>query len=108
MAEVSVVTDEDFDAKVLKEAVPVLVVFGAAWSARNKELDPIIDQIAAEKGDSLKVFRLDIDDSPNVGTRYGVRSVPTLIMFVAGKMVALLIGKRGKSEIDAFIAPWVR
>ncbi len=79
-------TDHDFESEVLESASPVLVDFSAVWCGPCKKLEPIVHEIAAEFGDRLKVVKIDVDHSPGTAARFGVLSIPTLMIFHGGKV----------------------
>jgi thioredoxin 1 len=87
-------TDSAFAADVLASSRPVLVEFTADWCPPCKMVEPVLEQIAAEQGDRLKVVSLDVDTNPVTVLNYGILSMPTLTLFVGGKVVAQLIGAR--------------
>ena len=99
------VTAADFETKVLKASKPVLTDFWAEWCGPCKMIAPILEQIAEEYGDQLLVAKLDVDDSPQVAMRYGVQSIPTLILFKNGQEVERLIGYMPKDRLMARIKP---
>jgi thioredoxin 1 len=88
-----------FESEVLKSTVPVMVDFTALWCGPCKMLDPVIMQLSQEWGSKIKVVKLDVDDNTNLAVEYGVMSVPTLILFVAGKPVQRLSGYQPKDRI---------
>ncbi|MGL4722380.1 MAG: thioredoxin [Desulfovibrionaceae bacterium] len=81
------ITDMTFEQEVLQSTSPVLVDFWAPWCAPCRALAPIIDSLAIEYKDNVKIVKIDIDENPDVATKYGVRSIPTLILFDKGQMV---------------------
>src|SRR5262245_17688760 len=100
MAEhVSKVTDQNFDTEVLNSDKPVLIDFTATWCGPCKALAPIVDDVAKEFTGKLKVAKLDIDDSPGVASRFGIRGVPTVIVFKGGKEVARQVGLVNKARL---------
>jgi len=100
---VKTVTDDDFDAEVLASDVPVLVDFGATWCGPCRALEPIVGAIASEHAGRLKVASIDIDDAPGVVRRYGVRSAPTLMVFVGGEKRAQHVGLLDKKGVLALV-----
>jgi thioredoxin 1 len=101
MASNDVVTLEDgtFDAEVLKSDVPVLVDFWAAWCGPCRAIAPAVDELAAEYKGKLKVGKLDIDSHQGVPQKFGVRSIPTLLLFKGGRVVDTIIGAVPKSKL---------
>ena len=97
------VSDKDFEAEVLKSDVPVLVDFWAEWCGPCRALGPSIDALATEKGEQIKVVKVNIDDSPNAPSKYGVRSIPTLLIFKGGQVVAQTVGSMGKTDLFKWV-----
>lgn len=97
------VTDQSFDADVLKTPGPVLVDFWAEWCGPCKMIGPALEDIAAEYKGRLKVAKVDIDSNPEIPTTYGIRSIPTLMIFKSGKLVAQQTGALPKSQLKAWI-----
>jgi thioredoxin 1 len=85
MSKMPVVTEESFVRDVLESEVPVLLDFGATWCGPCKALEPILEKLARELGDRVKVLAIDADDCASIAARYKVRAVPTIISFVGGK-----------------------
>jgi thioredoxin 1 len=102
------VTDQDFEERVLKSDEPVLVDFWAEWCVPCHMVSPVVEEIGQEKGESLRVAKLNIDENPEVTRRYGVMSIPTLMLFKGGEEKARVVGARGKEallrEIDPHLA----
>ena len=102
------VTDQDFEDRVLKSEEPVLVDFWAEWCVPCHMVSPVVEEIGQEKGESLRVAKLNIDENPEVTRRYGVMSIPTLMLFRDGEEKARMVGARGKEallkEIDPHLA----
>ncbi|OKL54055.1 thioredoxin [Bowdeniella nasicola] len=105
MSNVSDVTDANFTEEVLQSETPVLVDFWATWCPPCRMMAPIIDEIAAEKGDALKVVKLDTDQNPETAGAYGIVSIPTFILFKGGRSVAQVIGGRPKKDLLKEIEP---
>ena len=97
------VNDADFEQEVLKADVPVLVDFWAEWCGPCRALGPSVDALASEKGAALKVVKGNIDDNPNAPTKYGVRSIPTLLIFKNGEVVAQTVGSMAKSDLVKWV-----
>ena len=93
------VSDDSFEADVLKSGTPVLVDFWAEWCGPCKQIGPALEEIAAEMGDRVQVVKLNIDDNPMTPGRYGVRGIPTLMVFKDGKVASTKVGAMPKSKI---------
>ena len=108
LAVIGDVTDQDFEERVLKSEEPVLVDFWAEWCVPCHMVSPVVEEIGQEKGESLRVAKLNIDENPEVTRRYGVMSIPTLMLFKDGEEKARVVGARGKKallrEIDPHLA----
>lgn len=103
MSDVVFVDDSNFEAEVLNSTVPVLVDFSATWCGPCKRQLPIIEKFAADYNGSLKVCKIDIDDAPIATAKLGIRSVPTLILFNAGGIIASKVGLTSLAEIHNFV-----
>ena len=99
---ITTVTKENFDQEVLMAKEPVLVDFWAAWCMPCKMLSPIVDQVASERSD-VKVCKINIDDEGELAIRYGVMSIPTLIVFKNGEITNKSIGLISKEDIHALL-----
>ena len=93
------INEDSFDAAVLKSPVPVLVDFWAPWCGPCKMLAPILDEIAREQEGKVRVAKLDIDQNPQLGARYGVRGIPTMLLFQNGELKDTIVGLTGKQNI---------
>ncbi|MCX4446731.1 thioredoxin [Streptomyces sp. NPDC087866] len=93
------VTDETFDAEVLGEARPVLVEFTADWCGPCRQLAPVLGAVAEEERERLRVVQIDVDHNPAISARYGVLSMPTLMVFRAGEPVKSMVGARPKRRL---------
>src|ERR1043165_7473368 len=97
------VSAADFDSKVLKSDVPVLVDFWAEWCGPCKAIGPSVEQLAAEYDGKAKVFKVDVDREGDLAMRYGVMSIPALLVFKDGKVVDSMVGAAPKAQIAALI-----
>lgn len=97
------VTDANFDAEVLQSDTPVLVDYWAEWCGPCKMIAPVLDEIANEYGDKLKVVKLNIDENQSTPPKYGIRGIPTLMLFKNGSIEATKVGALSKSQLTAFI-----
>ena len=93
------VTDESFEQDVLKAGKPVLVDFWAEWCGPCKQIAPALEQIAEELHDQVTIAKLNIEDSPTTPSRYGVRGIPTMMLFKDGAMASMKVGAMPKQKI---------
>ena len=99
------VTEDNFDSEVLQAQVPVLVDFWAAWCGPCRAVAPTVEELAVEYKDRLKVVKVDVDENQEVSIRYGVQSIPTLLVFKGGKVVERLIGAYPKPMVVSKLLP---
>lgn len=97
------VTDDSFETEVLQSTAPVLVDYWAEWCGPCKMIAPVLDEIADEYEGRIKLAKLNIDDNPNTPPRYGIRGIPTLMLFKDGEVEATKVGAVSKSQLTAFI-----
>ncbi|WP_069471525.1 thioredoxin TrxA [Candidatus Marithrix sp. Canyon 246] len=97
------VTDGSFEEDVLKSEIPVLVDYWADWCSPCKQIAPILDDVASEYVGKVKIAKLNIDDNPKTPVKYGVRGIPTLILFKNGELEATKVGALSKSQLTAFL-----
>lgn len=97
------VTDANFEAEVLQSATPVLVDYWAEWCGPCKMIAPILDDVAKEYDGKLKVAKLNIDENQETPAKYGIRGIPTLMLFKGGNIEATKVGALSKSQLAAFI-----
>ena len=100
MADMQAVTDADFETEVLKSDKPVLVDFWAEWCGPCHAVAPVLDRIAAEREEELKLVKVNIDQQQELSQRYGVASIPTMILFKDGEPSAAVIGAQPKGAIE--------
>ncbi|WP_114393267.1 thioredoxin TrxA [Oleisolibacter albus] len=100
---ISHVTDATFDSNVLKAEGPVLVDFWAEWCGPCKMIAPALDEIATELAGAVTVAKVNIDDNPNIPTKYGVRGIPTLMLFKDGQVAATKIGAMPKQALKDWV-----
>ena len=103
MANIPNVTDDSFQADVLGSDLPVMVDFSATWCGPCKALAPTVEALAAEYDGKIRVFNLDVDQARNTAVRYGVMSVPALIVFRNGEAVEQMLGNQPKAAVQAMI-----
>jgi thioredoxin len=99
MANIGAVGDQDFQTTVLSSDTPVLVDFWAEWCVPCHMVSPVVEEIGNERGENLKVAKLNIDENPEATRTYGVMSIPSLILFKGGQEVARVIGAKPKDAI---------
>ena len=107
MSNLGTVNDQEFQTSVLDSETPVLVDFWAEWCVPCHMVSPVVEEIGRDKGESLEVAKLNIDDNPEVTRRYGVMSIPTLMLFKGGEEIARVVGARGKDALLREIDPHV-
>ena len=97
------VTDDNFKQEVLEGSTPVLVDYWAEWCQPCKMLAPALEEVSESLADKLTVAKLNIDDNPETPTQYGVRGIPTLMLFDKGEMVASTVGAMSKAQLQKWI-----
>lgn len=95
--------DGNFDAEVLKADKPVLIDFWAEWCVPCKMIAPAVEEIANEDGDALKVGKVNVDVNPGIASKYGIRSIPTLLIFKDGQVAEKMVGAVSKETIREFV-----
>lgn len=101
------VTDADFEEKVLRSDTPVLVDFWADWCGPCHMVAPILEEIAREKQGALVIAKLDVDSNPETARRYGILSIPSMLLFVEGAEKRRIVGAKGKGAILSELAEFV-
>lgn len=101
------VTDADFELNVLQSEKPVLVDFWADWCGPCHMVAPVLNEIAGENKDKLTIAKLDVDANPEVSRRYGILSIPSMLLFVDGVEKVRIVGARGKAQILSEIQPYL-
>jgi thioredoxin 1 len=97
------VTDASFEADVLKSDKPVLVDYWAEWCGPCKMIAPVLDAVAGEYADRLVVSKLNVDENPSTPAKFGIRGIPTLMLFRGGDLVATKVGALSKVQLTAFL-----
>lgn len=100
MANVKEISDQDFEAEVLKAAGPVLVDFWAPWCGPCRMIAPLVEELATENAGDIKMMKINIDDSPNTAATYGVSSIPTLMIFKGGEVADRFVGVQPKKRLQ--------
>lgn len=97
------ITDASFDSDVLKSEQPVLVDYWAEWCGPCKMIAPILDEVSRDYGGRLKVAKMNVDENQAVPAKFGIRGIPTLMLFKGGELVATKVGALPKAQLTAFI-----
>ena len=100
MADAQVVTEESFEQEVLSSDTPVLVDFWAEWCQPCHMVAPVLDKIAEERQGQLKLVKINIDEQPGIAQRYGIASIPTMVLFKDGEPAAAALGAQPKSALE--------
>ena len=98
------VTDTSFEADVLKSGEPVVVDFWAEWCGPCRMIAPALEEIAGEVGDKVKIVKLNVDENPNTASKYGIMSIPTLLMFKGGEIASRQVGAAPKQKLAQWIS----
>ncbi len=93
------ISDKSFDQEVLKSTTPVLVDFWATWCGPCKMIAPVLEQLATEREGQLKITKLDVDENPDLAVKFGVQSIPTLLVFKGGQVVGRIVGYQPKTKL---------
>jgi len=97
------INEDAFENDVLKSSKPVLVDFWAEWCGPCKEIAPILQEISSEMSNDIEIVKINIDENPNIPNKYGIQSIPTLVIFKKGEQVATKVGSAVKSELISWI-----
>ena len=104
---VAKVSDADFDAQVLKSAEPVVVDFWAEWCGPCRMIAPALEEIASALGEKVKIVKLNVDENPAVASKYGIMSIPTLMIFKNGELASRQVGAAPKQKLEQWITATV-
>ncbi len=99
------ITDSNFDEEIKNSKVPILVDFWAEWCGPCKQIGPILEDIGEVKKDKLKILKLNIDENPQTPQKFGVRGIPTLMLFKDGKLVDTKVGSLPKNMLESWLDP---
>ena len=100
---IKTVSDDSFDADVLKSSQPVLVDYWAAWCGPCKQIAPMLEEVAAEYAGKVTVAKLNVDENQQTASEFGIRGIPTLMLFKDGKVAATKVGALSKSQLTDFL-----
>lgn len=103
MSNIQAISDANFEDEVIESNIPVVVDFWAQWCGPCKALSPIIDDVATKYADKVKFVKLDVDHNPSTPPKFGVRGIPTLILFKNGQVAATQVGLLNKADLVKFI-----
>ncbi|MEN3112185.1 thioredoxin TrxA [Uliginosibacterium paludis] len=103
MSDITYISDSSFEADVLKSGLPVLVDYWAEWCGPCKMIAPILEEIAKEYAGKIVVAKMNVDENQSVPAQFGIRSIPTLMLFKGGNVEATKVGALSKSQLAAFI-----
>ena len=105
MADLTNVSDDNFQAEVLESELPVLEDFWAPWCGPCRMVAPVLEEIAAEQADKLRIVKLNVDDNQPTAAKYGVMSIPTMIVFKHGQAAKTIVGAYPKKRLEAELEP---
>ena len=98
------ISDAEFDEKVLKSTSPILVDFWAEWCGPCRQIAPALEEISNEMAGKVKIVKLNVDENPKIAAQFGIRSIPTLMIFKAGALAAQKVGAASKTDLSRWIA----
>ena len=99
------INDSNFDEEIKNSKLPILVDFWAEWCGPCKQIGPILEKIGEEKKDKIKIFKLNVDENPQTPQKFGVRGIPTLMLFKDGNLVDTKVGSLPKNMIESWLDP---
>jgi len=103
MSNITAISDDSFEKDVIQSTTPVLVDFWAPWCSPCKAIAPVLEELSEKYGDKIKIVKLDVDQNPATPPKFGVRGIPTLILFVDGQVKATHVGMILKADLKTFI-----
>src|SRR5271169_4301358 len=104
MSLISHANDADFEKEVLNSKIPVLVDFWAPWCGPCRMIAPLLEQLATENGNTVKIVKINVDDSPNTAAGFGISSIPTIMLFKGGQVVERFVGVQPKQRLQEAIS----
>jgi len=99
------ITDSNFDDEIKNSQLPILIDFWAEWCGPCKQIGPILEEIGEAKKDKLKIFKLNVDENPQTPQKFGVRGIPTLMLFKDGKLIDTKVGSLSKNILESWLDP---
>ena len=99
------ITDSNFDDEIKNSQLPILIDFWAEWCGPCKQIGPILEEIGEAKKDKLKIFKLNVDENPQTPQKFGVRGIPTLMLFKDGKLIDTKVGSLPKNMLESWLDP---